>query len=264
MHDLLAAIVACARTTVEARRRRTPIDEVARQAASMNPRGAEFRARLARPRSTNVIAECKRRSPARGVLAQEYRPDEIARRYEAGGAAAISMLTEPCFFDGSLAHLASVRRAVEVPLLRKDFVVDEYQLFEAAAAGADAALLIVAALEPADLRRLVERAQALGLAALVEVHAPDELDRALDAGATIIGVNSRDLRTLAVNRAVFAPMAARIPARCIAVAESGLSSEPDVRRLQDAGYRAFLIGEWLMTRPDAAGVLRELTGAGVA
>jgi indole-3-glycerol phosphate synthase len=193
MEDLLSAIVAGARTSVETRRSREGLAQLERRAAEAAPRAAAFRDALARPGRINVVAECKRRSPARGVLRRDYDPAALASAYERGGAAAVSVLTEPSFFDGDLVHLASVRRAVGLPLLRKDFIVDEYQLLEARAAGADAVLLIVAALDQRPLSALQTRADELGLATLVEVHGERELDRACDAGATIVGVNSRNL-----------------------------------------------------------------------
>ncbi len=185
------------------------------------------------------------------------------RAYERGGAAAISVLTEPSFFDGALAHLSAVRAAVAVPLLRKDFVVDEYQLLEAVTAGADAVLLIVSALAPADLVRLHAAASARGLAVLVEVHDEAELEVALGAGATIVGVNNRNLRTLEVDTLVSERLAARMPREVIGVSESGLGGAGEVARLQALGYRAFLIGERLMTSADPARELRALTGADV-
>jgi indole-3-glycerol phosphate synthase len=193
------------------------------------------------------------------VLAVQYDPAAIARQYELGGAAAISVLTEPTFFDGALEHLEAVRRAVALPILRKDFTVDEYQLFEARAAGADAILLIVAALEQADLVRLQTTAFELGLAALVEVHDEAELMRAIDSGARLIGVNNRNLRTLQVGVEASYRLAARIPKGVVAVSESGLRSREDLTRLTAAGYRAFLVGERFMTDPDPARALRELT-----
>jgi indole-3-glycerol phosphate synthase len=210
---------------------------------------------------TNVIAECKRRSPSRGVLCEHYDPGEIARRYEAGGAAAISVLTEPAFFDGSLRDLAAVRQVVGLPLLRKDFVVDEYQLLEARAAGADAVLLIVAALDAGTLVRLQARAREYGLAALVEVHDEDELARAADCGARLIGVNNRNLRTLAVDVDASVRLVARMPPDVVAVSESGLRSRAELERLSAAGYHAFLIGERFMTAPDPAHAIAELIGA---
>lgn len=253
MHDLLAAIVACARTTVEERRSRVPLDTIRDAAAGQSPRGALFRERLARRDHVNIIAECKRRSPAKGVLCRDYRPEQIAGEYAAAGAAAISVLTEPAFFDGELAHLSSVRKAVDVPLLRKDFVVDEYQVFEACAHGADAVLLIAAALDAATLASLLRAAEGLGLAALVEVHNREELDGATKAGASLIGVNSRNLKTLRVDLGTFETLAPHMPPGSTPVAESGLASVDDVRRLREAGYSGFLIGEWFMRsgRPGA-------------
>lgn len=259
--DLLAAIVAATRRDIVVRQQAESYDRVgARVATARTPDGAAFTNRLGRASTVNVIAECKRRSPSRGVLKADYDPVALARAYADGGAAAISVLTEPSFFDGDLAHLTAVRAAVSVPLLRKDFVVDEYQLFEAVVAGADAVLLIVSALAPAALARLHAAATALGLAVLVEVHDEAELDIALTAGALIVGVNNRNLRTLAVDTAVSERLAARMPADVIAVSESGLTGPDDVARMQALGYRAFLIGERLMTSGNPARDLRRLTG----
>ena len=256
--DLLRTIVAATERIVEIRREREPIGELERRAPAAKPRGPLFESALGLAGRVNVIAECKRRSPSRGVLAPVYDPVAIAREYEAGGAAAISVLTEPTFFDGALEHLTAVRAAVTVPLLRKDFIVDEYQLFEARAAGADAILLIVAALEQRALARLQERAAALGLAALVEVHNEEELGRAIDCGARLIGVNNRNLRTLAVDVEASYRLAAQIPAHAVAVSESGLQSRADLEKLSAAGYRAFLIGERFMTDSNPAAAIREL------
>lgn len=256
--DLLRTIVAATQRITEVRRERESLEALERRAASATPRGDRFEAALAMDGRVNVIAECKRRSPSKGVLAPDYDPVGIARRYERGGAAAISVLTEPTFFDGALAHLTAVRAAVSLPLLRKDFVVDEYQLFEARAAGADAVLLIVAALEQADLVRLQSRAHGLGLATLVEVHDDEELARAIDSGARIIGVNNRNLRTLAVDVDASFRLAARMPRDVVAVSESGLQRRQDLERLLAAGYRAFLIGERFMTDPDPAGAIKLL------
>ena len=260
--DLLATIVAATRRITEVRRGREPLAALERRASTAAPRGAAFQAAVGQAGRSNVIAECKRRSPSRGVLAQEYDPVAIATQYERGGAAAISVLTEPTFFDGALEHLTAVRAAVNVPLLRKDFIVDEYQLFEARAAGADAALLIVAALEQPDLIALQRRAADLGLATLVEVHDEAELTRAIDSGAHLIGVNNRNLRTLAVDVDASRRLALRIPWGLIAVSESGLQSREELEELSSAGYRAFLIGERFMTAPDPAAAIAELIGSG--
>ncbi len=265
--DLLEAVVAAARRSAAMRQARVGRDALARAMADRPPQGDAFRASLGAP-GIRVIAECKRRSPSRGVLREDYDPAAIAVAYEANGAAAISVLTEPTFFDGSLEHLARVRAHVRLPLLRKDFVVDEYQILEAAAHGADAVLLIVAALPPADLARLGEAARRCGLAALVEVHDEDELRRAVDAGADVIGVNSRNLRTLQVEPAVLDRVGAAIPRGVVAVAESGLKTPEDLARLRSVRYDAFLIGERFMTDPspgDGLGALvraAEAIGAG--
>jgi len=263
--DLLAAIVAATRRDLEVRRAVEPHGVLAaRAAASRTPQGGLFAARLARAGAVNVIAECKRRSPSRGILARDYDPVKQAQAYSRGGAAAISVLTEPSFFDGALDHLVAVRAAVDLPLLRKDFIVDEYQLLEARVAGADAVLLIVSALPPEELARLHAAADALGLGVLVEVHDELELDVALTAGAAIIGVNNRNLRTLAVDTAVSERLGARMPAHVVAVSESGLSSAADVARLHAAGYHAFLVGERLMTSADPEATLRALCDVGGA
>jgi indole-3-glycerol phosphate synthase len=260
--DLLRTIVAATRHITETRRAKEPAAVLERRASSRTPRGDRFEAALGMTGRVNVIAECKRRSPSRGVLAAQYDPVAIARQYEAGGAAAISVLTEPTFFDGALEHLTAVRDAVEVPVLRKDFVVDEYQLLEARAAGADAILLIVAALEQSALVRLQARAWELGLAALVEVHDDEELARAVDGGARLVGVNNRNLRTLAVDVRASDRLAAKMPAAVVGVSESGLQSRGDLERLAAAGYRAFLIGERFMTDPHPARAIEQLIGSG--
>src|SRR5688572_2052510 len=197
--DLLEAIVAATRRVVALRQKAEPLMSLEARAHIRTPRGDLFRAALSNASRLNVIAECKRRSPSRGVLRAAYDPVAIAKSYEQAGAAAISVLTEPGFFDGSLEHLAAVREVVDIPLLRKDFIIDDYQLLEARAAGADAILLIVAALDDGTLRALVNAALDLGLQPLVEVHDTAEGQRAVDAWATVIGVNNRNLRTLEVD-----------------------------------------------------------------
>jgi len=256
--DLLQTIVAAARRSVAIRRTRESERALEMRAARREPRGARFKQALDDVTRINIIAECKRRSPSRGVLRRSYDPVAIARSYEAAGARAVSVLTEPTFFDGSLEHLSAVREAVELPLLRKDFIVDEYQLLEARANGADAVLLIVAALPDGALRTLLAQTRALELAALVEVHDVDELDRALEGGADLIGVNNRNLRTLAVDSRVSESLARRLPKGIVAVSESGLQSAEDLSRLRLEGYRGFLIGERFMTAPDPGEALSEL------
>jgi indole-3-glycerol phosphate synthase len=261
--DLLRTIIAATERIIDTRRRHEPLGALERRAALARPRGADFESALGMTDRVNVIAECKRRSPSKGVLAIDYDPVQIARQYENGGAAAISVLTEPTFFDGALEHLTAVRFAVALPLLRKDFIVDEYQLLEARVAGADAVLLIVAALEQARLITLQRRAWELELATLVEVHDEAELVRAIDSGARVIGVNNRNLRTLAVDVNASERLASRVPRDVIAVSESGLKSRDELEHLAAAGYRAFLIGERFMTDPDPAAAIRRLTGAEV-
>ena len=256
--DLLATIVAATRHVVEAREQREARAALETRAADVPTRRGRFQMALGSADAINVIGECKRRSPSRGVLRADYDPVSIARAYADGGAAAISVLTEPTFFDGSLEHLRAVRQAVDIPLLRKDFIVSEYQLLEAKAAGADAVLLIVAALRPVELKVLHDHAGVLGLDALVEVHDATELAIALDAGAKIIGVNNRNLRTLEVDVHASDALISEIPAEVVAVSESGLKTADDLLRLRGSGYRAFLIGERFMTCADPGRELRAL------
>jgi indole-3-glycerol phosphate synthase len=260
--DLLQTIVAATRRILAVRRSRTPREALESRAAAATPDGSRFERELACAGRVNVIAECKRRSPSKGVLARSYDPARIAREYERGGAAAISVLTEPTFFDGALEHLAAVRAAVGVPLLRKDFIVDEYQLVEARAAGADAVLLIVAALSQRELVQLQHSAWDAGLATLVEVHDEDELARALDSGARVIGVNNRNLRTLTVDVESSRRLASRMPPEVTGVSESGLQTRDDLEVLAALGYRAFLIGERFMTDAEPARALGALIGGG--
>jgi indole-3-glycerol phosphate synthase len=256
--DLLAAIVAATRTRVAAQAERVPLSVLERQVSARPRAEGRFRTALVRPDRVNVIAECKRRSPSRGILRGDYDAVAIARSYEAHGAAAISVLTEPGFFDGSLDHIVAARAAVALPILRKDFIVHEYQLVEARAAGADAILLIVAALAAGELRRLSGAARALALDALVEVHDERELDEALAAGATLVGVNNRNLRTLQVDLVTSRRLAALIPPGIVRVAESGIRSGHDVTALQEIGYDAFLVGERFMTVPDPGDALGQV------
>ncbi len=248
--DLLGTIVAATRRIVSVRSAREPLSALARRAEASVPRPGAFRQALSRADRVNVIAECKRRSPSRGVLLADYDPVSIATAYADGGAAAISVLTEPTFFDGAIEHLVAVRAAVPTPLLRKDFIVSEYQLLEARAAGADAVLLIVAALTSRELQSLSARAASLGLDTLVEVHDDEELSVAIDCGSPVIGVNNRNLRTLVVDVKASEHLVARMPAGAVAVSESGLTTADDLRRLGALGYRAFLIGERFMTDAD--------------
>ncbi|GAA1514906.1 indole-3-glycerol phosphate synthase TrpC [Sphaerisporangium rubeum] len=210
----------------------------------------------------SVIAEVKRSSPSKGALAAIADPAALAADYEAGGAHVISVLTEGRRFGGSLADLAAVRAAVDIPVLRKDFVVSSYQLWEARAHGADLALLIVAALDQNALVSLIERAESIGLAPLVEVHDEEELARALDAGAKIIGVNARDLKTLQVDREIFSQLAPKIPDGVIKIAESGVRGPHDLLAYARAGADAVLVGESLVTGKDPKAAVVDLVTAG--
>jgi indole-3-glycerol phosphate synthase len=205
-----------------------------------------------------VIAEIKKASPSKGVLSNRFDPTAIARIYQDGGAAALSVLTDREFFQGSLADLEAARAAVNLPVLRKDFTIDEFHVVEAAAHGADAILLIAAVLDESSMRRFRELAAELKMAALVEVHDEEELSAALASGAEIVGVNNRNLHTFEVTLDTSLRLAEKIPASVVRVAESGIHSNADVRRLADAGYQAFLVGEHLMKSTDPAAALRAL------
>jgi indole-3-glycerol phosphate synthase len=255
--SVLDAIVARTRARVERERARRPLDTLVRAAGEAGP-VRPFAAALTRTGRVNVIAEHKRRSPSKGAIREDLAPADVARGYEAAGAAAVSVLTDEEHFGGTLAHLVLARGAVGVPVLRKDFVVDAWQVWEARAASADAVLLIVAALGDDELGHLLSTAREAGVAALVEVHDGRELERAAAAGAEVIGVNNRDLRTLEVSLETSLSLAPRIPRGTVAVAESGIRSGADIRRLREAGFAAFLVGERLMSAPDPGEALRAL------
>lgn len=228
-------------------------------AGRARPAARDFAAALSGP-GLSVIAEIKRRSPSAGVIAADIQPAAQAAAYVAGGAAAVSVLTEPRFFGGSLEDLGAVRAAVSVPVLRKDFVLDPSQVWESRAAGADAVLLIVAALVAPQLEELLCVAAAAGLAALVEVHTAAEVDRALAAGAEIVGVNNRDLATFVTDLGVAERLADRLPAAVVRVAESGVSDAAGSQRMAAAGYDAILVGEALVRAPDPAALVHALRG----
>lgn len=217
----------------------------------------DFRAALL-ARKTAIIAEIKKASPSRGALATSFEPAEIAREYESGGAAALSVLTDERFFQGALADLEAARAAVQIPALRKDFTIDDYHVVQAAAHGADAILLIAAVLTCSRLRSLRELATQYAMASLVEVHTSDELDLALDSGAEIIGVNNRDLHTFEVSLDTSLRLADRIPSSLLRISESGIQNRRHIEELQRAGYNAFLVGEHLMKAESASTALRDL------
>jgi len=257
---VLEEILAGVREDVAARQQQVSMDEIRdRAAAAPPPRDAYS---LLRKPGVGVIAEVKRASPSKGQLADIPDPAELASEYAAGGARCISVLTESRWFGGSLADFDAVRAAVDVPLLRKDFVVSSYQVHEARAHRADLVLLIVAALEQNALVGLLERVESLGMAALVEVHTEDEADRALAAGARLIGVNARNLRTLEVDRSVFERIAPGLPNMVVKIAESGVRGPHDLIRYASAGADAVLVGEGLVTQNSPRDAVAELVTAG--
>jgi len=209
-----------------------------------------------------MIAEIKKASPSKGLLEPDFHPAYIAHSYEEGGATCLSVLTDRDYFQGSLHDLEAARAAVSLPVLRKDFTVDRLQIFEAAAHGADAILLIAAVLETAELTHFRELAESLGLAALVEVHNSDELKKAVDSGAGLIGVNNRDLQTFEVSLDTSLRLAFQMPADAVRVSESGIRTRADIDLLHGAGFQAFLVGESLMTASDPAAALKHLIGTG--
>ena len=256
--SILADIVAGVRIDLAAREEALPYADVRAQAEAAPPARDPMPA--FRSPGISVIAEVKRRSPSKGDLAEIPDPADLARAYERGGAHAISVLTEQRRFSGSLDDLRAVRAAVDTPLLRKDFIVTSYQLHEARAAGADLALLIVAALPQPDLERLYAEARDLGLTVLVEVHDEEETRRAVDLGAQLIGVNARNLKTLDVDPATFGRLVPLIPDDVVAVVESGISGADDVRRYAAEGARVVLVGEALVRDGDPETAVRSMTG----
>jgi indole-3-glycerol phosphate synthase len=257
---VLDEILAGVREDVALRQEQIPLEQI-RDLAAAAPPAIDAYAAL-RKSGVAVIAEVKRSSPSKGALADIPDPAELAGEYAAGGARCISVLTEGRWFGGSLEDLAAVRAAVDVPVLRKDFVVSSYQIHEARAHGADLVLLIVAALEQNVLVGLLERIESLGMTALVEVHDEEEADRALDAGAQVIGVNARDLRTLEVDRSVFERIAPGLPANVVKIAESGVRGPHDLIRYASAGADAVLVGEGLVTKKSPRDAVAELVNAG--
>jgi indole-3-glycerol phosphate synthase len=260
MSNVLARIVAAKRREVEEARGRAPDADLERRLSEAPP-VRDFRAALEHPGEVRVIAEVKRASPSAGVIRADFDPVAIARTYARHGAACISVLTDAPFFQGHLSYLEQIRAAVDVPLLRKDFILDRYQLLEARLAGADAVLLIAEVLEGESLPRLVRQARGLGMEALVELYDAANLPRVLDSGAGLVGVNNRDLRTFVTRLEHTLDLAARVPPdRCL-VSESGIRTRDDVLRLQAGGVRAVLVGETLMRAPDVGAKLDELRGA---
>jgi indole-3-glycerol phosphate synthase len=258
--SVLAEILAGVREDVAERQEKVPLDRVREMAAAAPPPLDGYNA--LRAPGVGVIAEVKRASPSRGMLATIADPAELACEYALGGARCVSVLTEQRWFGGSLEDFTAVRAAVDVPLLRKDFVVSAYQVHEARAYGADLVLLIVAALEQNALEGLLERVESLGMTALVEVHDEDEADRALAAGARVIGVNARNLKTLEIDRTVFERIAPGLPGHVVKIAESGVRGPHDLIKYASAGADAVLVGEGLVTQKSPRDAVAELVTAG--
>ncbi|GAA2176214.1 indole-3-glycerol phosphate synthase TrpC [Arthrobacter parietis] len=262
--SVLDDIILGVREDLDARKMLLPLEEVrilAEQAPA--PRNA-YAALAAQAEGVSVIAEVKRKSPSKGELSAIQDPAELAAAYERGGASVISVLTEERRFGGSLADLDAVRAAVNLPILRKDFTVDEYQIWEARAHGADLILLIVAALDDATLASFLELTEELGMHALVETHTAEEVQRAVAVGARIIGVNVRNLKTLDIDRSVFPVLAGLIPSGAVVVAESGVRDISDVESYVAQGARAVLVGEALVSHSNPEATVGEFTRAGAA
>lgn len=258
----LEQIVAAARQKVAESKASADMAALERRARAHTPRGFAACLRRAAAERPAIIAELKKASPSKGLIRASFEPASLAKELEDGGAAALSVLTNEEFFQGSLANLRAASAATKLPCLRKDFMVDEFQMVEARAHAADAVLLIVAALSDSELRRLDAAARAQGLDVLCEAHDENELQRALDAGCEVIGVNSRDLKTFHVEQSTLFRIGPKIPDSALKVAESGIESGEDVARLRAAGYQAFLIGESLMRAERPGEALKKLVVGG--
>lgn len=257
--SILDEIIATKRREVDDARRVRPEAEV-RRAAEEAPPPRNFFAALAAPGPIKLIAEIKKASPSAGLIRDDFDPVEIGRTYERHGASCISVLTDEQYFAGSLENLHSVRAAVGIPCLRKDFILDRYQLYEARSAAADAVLLIAECLDDCNLRALFNESVALGMTPLVELYDAANLQRVFDAGATLIGVNNRDLRTFKTDLEHTLRLRDRVPGECVLVAESGIRTRADVQRLEAAGVDAILVGESLMRQPDIGAAVDRLLG----
>lgn len=259
MATILDKIVATKRQEIEQAKSRRPVAEL--QAALRDaPPARDFFAALAAPGPIRLIAEVKKASPSKGIIRADFQPVEIAKAYERAGATCLSVLTDEAYFQGSLDYLRAIRQQVGLPVLRKDFILDPYQLLEAREAGADAVLLIAECLDDCHLRALHNEALEWGLTPLVEFYEPDNLPRVLEAGATLIGVNNRDLRSFSVDLHHTVRMREQVPDHCLLVGESGIHSREDVLLLERAGVNAILVGERLMASSDIEAAVHQLLG----
>jgi len=252
---VLNKIIAEKREEVEQRKRSVPVSVLKERIVGRRP--LDF-ALAIKGNGIRLIAEVKKASPSRGILCPDFDPVELARAYAQGGAAAISVLTESNYFQGSIDHLAAIREEVGLPLLRKDFIFDQYQVYESAVCGADALLLIVAILSQGQLEELLSLSRSLSLGCLVEVHSESEVEKALISGAEIVGINNRDLKTFAVDINTTRQLRLLIPQGRIVVSESGIRSRDDIEKLEEWGVNAVLVGEALVTAGDIPGRIREL------
>ncbi|MFN0052160.1 MAG: indole-3-glycerol phosphate synthase TrpC [Planctomycetales bacterium] len=262
MADVLEQIVAYKREEIEEARRRVPVGALAERLAEAPP-VRNFAAALRGAPPLRVIAEVKKASPSAGLIRADFDPVAIAQTYERHGAACISVLTDARSFQGQLEYLTQVKRGVSIPVLRKDFILDRYQVLEARAAGADCILLIAECLDDCRLRDLYFYASELGMESLVEIHDAENLDRVLALEPTLLGINNRDLRTLTTDLEHSIRLRARVPAECVLISESGIRTRADMLRLERAGMGAVLVGEHLMRSPDIGAKLDELQGVGV-
>jgi len=259
MSTILDKIVATKRTEIEAAKRAVPLREL-RETLDAAPPVRDFFAAVAAGGPIKLIAEIKKASPSKGIIRDDFHPLEIADCYQEHGASCLSVLTDETYFQGHLEHLRQVRAKIDIPLLRKDFILDSYQLLEARLAGADAVLLIAECLDNCQLRKLHNETIELGMTPLVEFYDPDNLPRVLAAGASLIGVNNRDLKTFEVDLDHTLRMRQRVPDDCVLVGESGIHGREDAERLQAAGVDAILVGEHLMSQPDIGAAVDQLLG----
>lgn len=257
--DVLEKIVAAKHLEIEAARRERPAEELAERLSTAPP-VRDFAAALRSGTGMRVIAEVKKASPSAGLIRPDFDPVAIARTYAAEGAACISVLTDRQFFQGSLDDLVAVRKAVPIPVLRKDFLLDRYQVLEARVAGADCILLIAECLDDCRLRDLYYYASELGMESLIEIYEPENLDRVLKLSPALVGINNRNLRTFVTDLGHSIALRPRVPAECVLISESGIHTRADVVRLEQAGIGAMLVGETLMRSDDIGKKLRELLG----